>query len=213
MKQQIILVVDALPEVANKEGLQKLMQFLESAQLPQVKSAYTGDKLLAARSHLDALAEAAPYKGMYDFTFYYEGGNLESGISVYSRLFRFGLALNCEPEESDFFIRMIIRICEAFPIAWAYVCPLSGMTPLYSLYSQFPRTFHFNGLHWLQYWGREEAAAQGGLQKLLATPGIQARPLGEGILIQVGDNPHEMITEEGMKRLVDATRALPEVNK
>lgn len=67
-------------------------------------------------------------------------------------------------------------------------------------------------LEWLQYYGPQEYQRQGG-DAMLANPYIQAKRLGEGVLIQVGASPEVAFTSEGRELLVNATRAMPSLRE
>ncbi len=75
------------------------------------------------------------------------------------------------------------------------------------------RTAHFTFFNWLQYFGKHELQRQGGEDAIFQNPYIKAERLGEGILIEVGNDPFEAHTPEGEELIVKATRALPPVVK
>lgn len=77
-------------------------------------------------------------------------------------------------------------------------------------YAGHPRTFYADGLYWLNFFGPDEEARQGG-PSLADNPYALVRRQRNGLLIQVGESGMEMLTPEGEARLVAATRAMPPV--
>ncbi len=74
------------------------------------------------------------------------------------------------------------------------------------------RTPNFDYFSWLQYFGPKEFRLQGG-EAIFQNPYIKAEKMGEGVFIQVGENPLDAHTPEGEELIVKATRALPPVVK
>ncbi len=72
------------------------------------------------------------------------------------------------------------------------------------------RSWHSPSLVWLQYFGPHELKKQGG-EAIFNNPFIKAEKLGEGIFIQVGNNPFDAYSSEGESLLVKATEAMPKV--
>ena len=77
-------------------------------------------------------------------------------------------------------------------------------------YRENLRTRRSPGLVWLQYFGEEECTKQGG-EAIFNNPYLKIEKIGRGILIQVGESPHDAYTPEGEKLLVKATKAMPPV--
>jgi hypothetical protein len=68
-------------------------------------------------------------------------------------------------------------------------------------------------LIWLQYIGAQELAIQGGRVAFEQNPMMKTRPLHEGLLIEVGESPYDIFTDEGEEWLVKATLSLPPVQR
>jgi hypothetical protein len=78
------------------------------------------------------------------------------------------------------------------------------------VYQMRRRTFYANGLYWLNFFGPPEEALQGG-PALAKNPAARATRLPQGLLLEVGDGPLDILTTEGRRRLIDATAAMPPV--
>lgn len=75
------------------------------------------------------------------------------------------------------------------------------------------RTGYFTFFGWLTYFGKRELYRQGGKEILLSLPHSVTAPVGEGVLIEIGNDPFDANTPEGEELIVRATRALPPVVK
>jgi len=75
-------------------------------------------------------------------------------------------------------------------------------------YDLKPRTFYASGLYWLNFFGPDEEARQGGAAlERIPNARIERRP--EGLLIEVGGGPLDAATPEGERMLLEATAAMP----
>jgi hypothetical protein len=79
-------------------------------------------------------------------------------------------------------------------------------------YSAKPRSFYADGLYWLNFFGAEEEARQGG-PSLANNPHARVERLPEGLLVEVGNGPLDAATPEGKRQLLDATAAMPPINQ
>jgi hypothetical protein len=79
-------------------------------------------------------------------------------------------------------------------------------------YSAKPRSFYADGLYWLNFFGREEEARQGG-SSLANNPHVRVQRLPEGLLLEVGSGPLDAATPEGERQLLDATAAMPPLSQ
>ncbi len=75
-------------------------------------------------------------------------------------------------------------------------------------YSNKERTFHTDGLYWLNFFGGTELKRQGG-DALLDNPHAETKKLPQGIFLQVCDDPFEAASPEGEQKLIKATEAMP----
>ena len=75
-------------------------------------------------------------------------------------------------------------------------------------YAAHPRTFYASGVYWLNFFGPDELARQGGAA-LAENPHARATRVGHGLLLEVGNGPLDAATPEGERRLVEATAAMP----
>lgn len=75
-------------------------------------------------------------------------------------------------------------------------------------YRTAKRTFFADGLYWLNFFGPEEEALQGG-SALEENPYAKVERTPQGLILQVGDDPLKSETPEGEQRLVAATKAMP----
>jgi hypothetical protein len=79
-------------------------------------------------------------------------------------------------------------------------------------YSAKPRSFYADGLYWLNFFGPEEERRQGG-SSLANNPHARVERLPEGLLLEVGNGPLDAATPEGERQLLDATAAMPPLNR
>ncbi len=75
-------------------------------------------------------------------------------------------------------------------------------------YADQRRTFYASGLYWLNFFGPDELALQGG-DGVAENPHARTERVGNGLLVEVGSDPMEAATPAGEARLVAATKALP----
>lgn len=80
-----------------------------------------------------------------------------------------------------------------------------------SHYSENRRTFRSPGLIWLQYYAGEELERQGGIEAIEKNPLIRSERFHEGLIVQVGESPLDILTIPGRALLVKATEAMPPV--
>jgi len=92
---------------------------------------------------------------------------------------------------------------------YARLAPLAASRALYDeVYALQRRTFYASGLYWLNFFGPKEEAKQGGAA-LAQNPFARVERLPQGLLMQVGEGPLDMLTPEGRQRLIQATAAMP----
>ncbi|MEN9609262.1 MAG: hypothetical protein RLZZ628_76 [Bacteroidota bacterium] len=77
--------------------------------------------------------------------------------------------------------------------------------------SMVSRNNYLRFLVWLQYLSAEELIIQGGRSAFESNSLLQTEPLHNGLLVQVGESPYDIFTEEGEALLVKATFSLPPV--
>ncbi len=73
------------------------------------------------------------------------------------------------------------------------------------------RTNYLRFLVWLQYLSAEELRIQGGRDAFERNSFLQTERLHDGLLVEVGESPYDIFTEEGEALLVKATFSLPPV--
>ncbi len=73
------------------------------------------------------------------------------------------------------------------------------------------RPNYFPFLVWLQYIGSKELRIQGGMALLESNPLLKTTRLYDGLLVEVGDSPYDVFTDEGETLLVKATFSLPAI--
>jgi hypothetical protein len=83
-----------------------------------------------------------------------------------------------------------------------------GSSVHHRFYRDHPRTFYADGLYWLNYFGPDEQARQGG-PALADNPHAHVERRAHGLLLEVGDDPLEASTPAGEQRLRAATAAMP----
>jgi hypothetical protein len=71
------------------------------------------------------------------------------------------------------------------------------------------RTFFASGLYWLNFFGPEEEAKQGGKALEINPYATEIKRLTNGLFIQVGETPFECYTDTGREQLINATKAMP----
>jgi hypothetical protein len=71
------------------------------------------------------------------------------------------------------------------------------------------RTFFLPHFVWLQYISSKELEIQGGQSAFEKNPLLQTTPLHDGLLVEVGESPYDVFTDEGEALLVKATFSLP----
>jgi hypothetical protein len=77
-----------------------------------------------------------------------------------------------------------------------------------SHYEQRPRTFYASGLYWLNLFGPDEEARQGG-PALADNPHARVERRTEGLLLEIGEGPEQAASPEGEQALLAATAAMP----
>ena len=71
------------------------------------------------------------------------------------------------------------------------------------------RTFFASGLYWLNFFGPEEEAKQGGKALENNPYATEIKRLDNGLFIQVGESPFDGYTDTGREQLINATKAMP----
>jgi len=107
-------------------------------------------------------------------------------------------------------LRQLFRDVVAL-VAPLYACVYpwkAGSSLQEEVYQKAPRSFYADGLWWLNFFGPKEEARQGGAN-LAENPLARVERLPQGLLMEVGDGPLDILTPEGRQRLIDATRAMP----
>lgn len=84
----------------------------------------------------------------------------------------------------------------------------AAMKELNATHYSRSRTFYASGLYWLNFFGPDEEARQGG-PALERNPFVRAQRFPHGLLLEVCESPWEAITPEGVQRLIQATESMP----
>jgi hypothetical protein len=71
------------------------------------------------------------------------------------------------------------------------------------------RTFFTSGLFWLNFFGPEEEANQGGKALENNPYATEIKRFDNGLFIQVGESPFDCYTDAGREQLINATKAMP----
>jgi hypothetical protein len=71
------------------------------------------------------------------------------------------------------------------------------------------RTYFAAGLYWLNFFGTEEEAKQGGKALENNPYATEVKRMANGLFIQVGESPFDCYTETGRELLINATNAMP----
>jgi len=110
--------------------------------------------------------------------------------------------------------KLFIDLIAAFGSPTYGVCRLAahGRALHQAAYAQARRTFYASGLYWLNFFGPDEIARQGG-KALADNPVAVVNQLPQGLLIQVGDDPFRVATPSGEQKLKEATAAMPPLGK
>lgn len=103
---------------------------------------------------------------------------------------------------------LFVHIAETLKPTYACCHFHSAMNELNDTHYKRGRTFYASGLFWLNFFGREEEARQGG-PALAQNPFAEVRRLPVGLLLQVCSTPTEAASPEGVRKLVQATSAMP----
>ena len=83
-----------------------------------------------------------------------------------------------------------------------------GQTLYDNHYSHQRRTFYASGLYWLNFFGPDEQARQGGTA-LANVAHATVTTMSDGLFIQVGDSALHALTEAGHAQLLAATNSMP----
>ncbi len=105
---------------------------------------------------------------------------------------------------------IFIDITQAIPFTYASCHLDENSKQLYDIYSEMSRrTFFASGLYWLNFFGPEEEAKQGGKALEINPYATEIKRLTNGLFIQVGETPFECYTDTGREQLINATKAMP----
>ena len=104
---------------------------------------------------------------------------------------------------------LFVNLCHLFSPLYGSVGPHNKDQEIYDAhYARARRTFYASGFFWLNFFGPEEEARQGG-PALADNPCARATRFPNGLLLEVGESGLDAFTPEGERRLLDATRAMP----
>jgi hypothetical protein len=121
---------------------------------------------------------------------------------------RTAISIYLPPISPDDAHSLFVRIAETVNPTYARCHFYSAMNDLEAAHYKRYRTFYASGLYWLNFFGPEEEAGQGG-PSLAHNPFAEVRRLPSGLFLQVCSSPTEAASPEGVRRLVQATSAMP----
>jgi hypothetical protein len=121
---------------------------------------------------------------------------------------RTAVSIYFNPDTAEQNRTLFLQLSEAIEPTYGLCHLYSAMEALNAQYYKVDRTFYASGLFWLNIFGPEEEARQGG-PALEHNPYARADRFPFGLVIQVCDSPEEAATPEGIERLVKATQAMP----
>jgi hypothetical protein len=106
------------------------------------------------------------------------------------------------------------RLVDLFPMVHFAHCTFisyySEFNKKHIIYNNKSRgAAYMNFLVWLQYISAKELAVQGGRTAFEANSLLKTTPLHDGLVVEVGESPYEVFTDEGEALLVKATLSLP----
>jgi hypothetical protein len=118
-----------------------------------------------------------------------------------------------ESLETAFLKKLFVDLLYLFPKTHFAHCHfvhyMSNFNRKYMDTSPVVRNNYLKFLVWLQYLSKEELWIQGGQFAFEENPLLKTERLQEGLLVQVGENPYDIFTEDGEAMLVKATFSLP----
>lgn len=133
---------------------------------------------------------------------------LQSTFGLTPKRVSMTLMFGAEPSAED--VRaLFVDLCEITSPSYARCALHNHARALHEAhYSVSPRTFYASGLFWLNFFGPEEEARQGG-SALATNPHASVRRLPNGLLVEVGRSAHDGLTGAGEAQLRAATAAMP----
>jgi hypothetical protein len=139
-------------------------------------------------------------------------------ITQTSLQYAFTIALSMEMlEEMTYKVvkQLFVELIQLFSKLYFAQCSFTGYCSDFN-----KKYFESKGIHrnlflphfvWLQYISSKELEIQGGRSAFEKNPLIQTTCLHDGLLVQVGESPYDIFTDDGEALFVKATLSLPSI--